>query len=188
MTQYKHVYWTYSREYLGSKDFIDPRVPLVRHTGWKKTNREFTEYPLPEPDNYNRAIVTVRPSECNLIEDQVIYFDSLRKLWITLMYVPNCQLEEIDLWIKSSDKLAVWCHHKPPHLKQHRTLLWARENISSGNMTENERLYTMGYYNELKVKYFSDDVEYIDSLLGTARAVLSDPIPEELEDTDYCDN
>ena len=55
-------------------------------------------------------------------------------------------------------------------------------------MTDNERLYTMGYYEDLKVKYFNDDTTYVDSLLGSARAILSDPIPEELDDADYCNN
>jgi len=188
MTQYKHVYWTYHNEYSGTKDFIDPRIPLVRHTGWKKTASEFTEYPLPEPDNYNRAMVTNTPVECLLIEDQVIYFDQHRSHWITLMYVPEEQINDVDIWIKCCNKSAVWCHLKPPAVKKQRALLWTRDNISDTNMTDNERLYTLGYYDELKIKYFNDDTEYVDSLLGNARAILNDPIPEELDDTDYCDN
>lgn len=188
MTQNRYVFWTYNKEYKLAKDFIDPRIAIVKLTGWKKTTSEFTEYTLPEPDNYNRAIVTDKPCECPLIEDQVIYFDQNRRSWITLMYVPDCQINDIDLWIKTQNKIAVWCHLKPPQLKQNRTLLWTRENVSDRAMTDNERLYTLGYYENFKVKYFNDDIEYIDSLLGTARAVLNDPIPEELDDTDYCDN
>ena len=67
-------------------------------------------------------------------------------------------------------------------------MLWTRHNISDTNMTDNERLYTMGYFETLKVKYFNDDTNYVDSLLGQARAILKDPWPEVKDETDYCDN
>lgn len=183
----KYVFWTYHNEYPGTRNFIDPRLPIARLTGWKKATGDFTECPTPEPDNYNRAIVTNKPLECLLIEDQVIYFDQYHKHWITLMYVPEEQINDVDLWIKCCNKSAVWCHLKPPAVKKQRALLWTRDNMNSTNMTENERLYTLGYYKNLKIKYFNDDTTYVDSLLGSARAVLDDPIPEELDDTDYCD-
>lgn len=182
MNNAKHVYWTYHKNYTGIKEFIDPRLPVAKLIGWKKSTGEYTDFTLPEPDNYNRAIAAVNAIDCKLVEDQVVYFDEHNQLWITLMYVPESQTNDIDLWIKSIDKIAVWCHLKPPQLKKLRTFLWTRDNISDRNMTDNERLYTMGYYEKLKVKYFDDDTEYVDSLLGSARAILSDPIPEELDD------
>ena len=188
MNHNRYVYWTYHSEYKGSKDFIDPRVPLAKHTGWKKVHGEYTDYPTPEPDNYNRAIVTNEPVECLLIKDQIIYFDLHRRHWITLMYVPDDKLNDVDIWIKCCNKQAVWCHLKPPQINKKRTLLWTRDNISDTNMTDNERLYTLGYYEKLKVKYFNDDTAYVDSLLGNARAILSNPIPLELDDADNCDN
>lgn len=188
MSNTKYVFWTYHNEYKGTKDFIDPRVPIAKLIDWKKTTAEYTDYPTPEPDNYNRAIATNTPVECLLIEDQIIYFDQYREHWITLMYVPELQINDVDIWIKCCSKSAVWCHLKPPALKKQRTLLWTRDNISDRNMTDNERLYTLGYYEELKVKYFNDDTTYVDSLLGTARAILNEPLPEVEDDTDYCNN
>jgi hypothetical protein len=51
-------------------------------------------------------------------------------------------------------------------------------------MTTNEKLYAEGYYENFKIKYFSDDTEYVDSLLGVARVILKNPWPEAEEDTD----
>lgn len=184
----RHVYWTYGPEFKGQQDFPDPRIIIARHTGWKKTTGEFTEYTTPEPDNYNRAIFADYPIDCSIIEDQIIYYDDSKKSWITLMYVPEEQIVEVDSWIHQCKPKAIWQHNKPPKIKPQKSLLWTRDNISDRNMTDNERLYTMGYFEDLKVKYFSDDPEYVDSLLGRARAILKDPQPEVEEDTDYCDN
>lgn len=180
--QTKFMYWTYSPNRITKQDFPDPRIAIARQIAWHKTSNETTEFVTPEPDNYNRAVFTEKITECPLIEDQVVYYDKVRQGWITVMYVPREQIELVDAWIANSDKLAVWCHLKPPRIKPRRNLLWARHNISEGSQTDNERLYTMGYYENLKVKYFSDDASYVDSLLGEARDSLKNPIPEELEE------
>jgi hypothetical protein len=122
------------------------------------------------------------PTECPLIEDQVMFYDSLRQGWITLMYVPQEQLTEVNAWITQLNPQADWRYTKAPKPKPHRQLLWTRHNFKINEQTENERLYTMGYYENLKSKYFSDDAEYVDSLLGTARAVLENFVPEEQND------
>ena len=184
----KHVFWSYNYKFNKQKDFADPRIVIARQIGWKKNSTDFAEYSIPEPENYNRAIFMPTPTECPIVEDQVIYYDELKQGWITVMYVPVEQIVEVDRWIKTTYPLAQWRHLKPPKIKQQRNLLWTRGNISDRNMTDNERLYTMGYYEDLKVKYFNDDTTYVDSLLGSARAILSDPIPEELDDADYCNN
>jgi hypothetical protein len=184
----KFMYWTYSPTFKNKHNFIDPRIIIARHIGWLKNNIEVTDFSTPEPDNYNRAVFTTTPQECLLIEDQIIYYDNQNNGWITLMYVPPEQIEDVDDWICSCNKLAVWCHLKPPRIKQQRSLLWARHNISDTNQTDNERLYTMGYYENLKVKYFSDNTEYVDSLLGEARAILKNYVPEEHDETDCCDD
>ena len=94
--QSKFMFWSFNPEYQGRRDFIDPRVVLARYLGWKKTFAEYTEYSIPEPDNYNRAVFQSQPTECPLIEDQVIFYDNLRQGWITLMYVPQEQLTEVN--------------------------------------------------------------------------------------------
>lgn len=180
----KHMFWTYGPEYSGRTEFNDPRVVLARHTGWKKYHVPETDYCIPEPDNYNRAVFARLPIDCAMIEDQVIFYDQENQGWITLMYVPPEQLTAVDAWIQQCRPLANWIHLKAPKIKQRRGLLWTRDNISDSMQTDNERLYTMGYYEDLKVKYFNDDTEYVDSLLGTARAILKNPIPEELDEVD----
>ena len=174
----KHMYWTYGPEYALDIELKDPRLALAKHLGWKKLNSAYTEYTTPEPDNYNRAVFGLHPIDCDVIEDQVIYYDKSSQGWITLMYVPDHQITQIDAWIAQCQPWAYWQHNKPPKIKPQRGLLWVRGNISDVNQTDNERLYTMGYFDEFKVKYFNDDTEYVDSLLGEARAALNNPQPE----------
>ena len=180
----RFISWNYNPSYQGSQDLYDPRFPLIKYTGWKKINQTDTEYRTPEPDNYNRAVFADKPQDCELIEDQVFYYDQEHSAWMSLYYIPDELTPAVDAWIKEQKPWAVWCHLKPPRVKPERGLLWTRHNISDDNMTDNERLYTLGYYKNLKVKYFDDDPEYVDSLLGTARAVLNNPIPEELDEVE----
>lgn len=180
--QPRHVYWTYGPEFQGREDFADPRLAIARHTGWKKSHGVETEYPTPEPDNYNRAIFAHFPVDCKIVEDQVFYYDKIKQGWITVMYVPEELETQVDSWIRQCRPMAVWCHLKAPRVKPQRGMLWTRGNISDRNMTDNERLYTMGYFETLKVKYFNEDTNYVDSLLGQARAILKDPWPEVEDD------
>lgn len=175
------VTWTYGPEYQGEQNLPDPRIAIARHIAWYKSSTEYTEFPTPEPDNYNRAVIANVPIDCSIVEDQIFYYDRQRKHWISMMYVPEEQIIEVDSWIKQCKPRAVWSHSKPPHVKPRKSLLWTRGNISDKNMTDNERLYTLGYFEKLKIKYFSDDTEYVDSLLGEARAILKDPWPEAEE-------
>ena len=179
-TQPRFMYWSYGPEYRGIQDLPDPRIQLARQIGWRKFHSHETEYPTPEPDNYNRAVFAHIPIDCSILEDQVFYKHRLG--WMSLFYVPPEQIVQVDSWIRQCRPMAVWCHLKPPKIKPQRGMLWTRDNISDTNMTDNERLYTMGYFEELKVKYFNDDATYVDSLLGSARAILKNPIPEELDD------
>jgi len=179
-TQQKFMYWTYGPEYQGIRDLPDPRILIARHIGWKKLHSPETEYSIPEPDNYNRAILAHIPIDCSIIKDQVFY--KYKDSWVTLLYVPLEQCSQVDNWIRQCRPMAVWCHLKPPKIKPQRGMLWARENISDNNMTDNERLYTMGYFEDFKVKYFNDDATYVDSLLGSARAILKNYVPEEHND------
>lgn len=179
----KLVYWTYGPEYALTTELSDPRIVLARYLGWKKLNTAETEYCTPEPDNYNRAIFSSTLIECSIVEDQVVFYDKTNQGWITLMYVPEYQITAVDSWIAQCRPKAHWRHFKAPKIKPRRGMLWVRGNINEHNQTDNERLYTMGYFDEFKVKYFSDDATYVDSLLGEARALLKNPQPE-VEDCD----
>ena len=177
----RHMYWTYGPEYANTNELNDPRMTVARYLGWKKLNTAETEYCTPEPDNYNRAIFAKTPKDCSIVEDQVIFYDKVGQGWITLMYVPELQITAVDTWIQQCRPQAYWNHFKAPKIKPRRGMLWARGNMRGDNQTDNERLYTMGYFDELKVKYFSDDTTYVDSLLGEARASLKTPEPEVLD-------
>ena len=179
----KHMYWTYGPEFAKRHYLTDPRVALARHIGWKKFHYDITEYRTPEPDNYNRAILSRHPQDCKIVKDQVFYSDKDYKGWITLLYVPDEQITAVDAWIEQCQPWAHWVHLRSPRPKQRRGMLWTRGNLNENNQTDNERLYTMGYFDTFKVKYFSDDPEYVDSLLGEARASLKNLQPE-VEDYD----
>ena len=179
----KHMYWTYGPEYANKNELNDPRIAVARYLGWKKGNYADTEYRTPEPDNYNRAVFANTPIDCTIVKDQVVFYDKVGLGWITIMYVPEEQIIEVDSWISQCRPQAYWVHLRAPKIKPQRGMLWTRGNISDTNQTDNERLYTMGYFDEFKIKYFSDDPEYVDSLLGEARASIKNPQPE-VEDFD----
>jgi len=101
------------------REYIDPRLPVARQIGWSKLPGD-TPWTVPEPDNYNRAIVTDKPVECRFVEDQVIYKNTIKNYWITLMLVPDEKLAEYDLWLARTKLRAFWQHTKPPKLKQQR--------------------------------------------------------------------
>ena len=180
--------WNYTKNFKPKRDLIDPRIIIARHIGWHRGTAQDTEHSVPEPDNYNRCIFANKPLDCEFIEDQVFYLDKIRNNWFSVYYVPEEQIEEFNAWVEIIEPNAFWQHLNAPKVRPQRSLLWCRENKSQGTLTDNERLHTMGYYEELKVKYFNDDTEYVDSLLGQSRDFLKNFVPEEQSDADYCDN
>jgi hypothetical protein len=177
--------WTYTKAFQLKRDLVDPRIAIARHINWYRGKSAETANSVPEPDNYNRSIFADKPCECKFIKDQVFYFDKAKNAWFSVYYVPESQFEEFNLWIQEIKPSAVWHHTTTPKPRPQRPLLWNRGNVSERFLTDNERLHTLGYYENLKLKYFSDDPEYVDSLLGNARALLKDFVPEEQSDADY---
>jgi hypothetical protein len=162
-----------------NKTITDPRIAVARHIGWIKSHSQDTQFSLPEPDHYNYAGLALRPIDCPVITDQVFYQDRKTKLWWSLYYVPAEQVKDFVAWAEPIEFIQRWTPFKSSRMRQRRGLLYVKGKVADYNQTDNERLYTMGYYENLKVKYFSDDPEYVDSLLGPARAVLKDYVPEE---------
>jgi len=115
----KPMSWSYTGD-IPRRAYIDPRIPVAKQIGWSKLHGD-TPYTVPEPDNYNRAIAAEQAIECLLVEDQVIYKDSSRNHWITLMYVPDEQLAEYELWLKRQRVKAHWQHLRPPKIKKQRS-------------------------------------------------------------------
>ena len=120
MSKHQYIHWTYA----GSKpkrEYTDPRIPIARQLGWTKGLGE-TSYTIPEPDNYNRAVVTEHAVECVGIEDQVIYRDLNKDHWVTVLYVPEEQQAEYDSWLKRLKPIAHWQHTKAPKLRKPRSI------------------------------------------------------------------
>jgi len=171
-----------------NKTFDDPRIAIARHIGWIKSTSPDTEFSLPEPDHYNYAGLSAKPIDCPFLTNQVFYQDRKTKQWWSVYYFTEEQNEEFLAWADPINFNLCWTPYRPTRMRTRRGLLRTRTKISDTNQTDNERLYTMGYYENFKVKYFNNDATYVDSLLGPARAVLKNPVPEELDDIDYCDN
>jgi hypothetical protein len=121
MSKHQYITWTYA----GSKprrEYTDPRIPIAKQVGWTKVLGE-TAFTIPEPDNYNRAVITEYPVECVGIEDQVIYRDLNKDHWVCVLYVPEDQLGEYDSWLKRLKPIAHWQHTKAPKLRKSRSLM-----------------------------------------------------------------
>ena len=151
--------------------YKDPRVPIARHIDWVKTYSKEPVFTSPEPDNYNRACYAKNRMECKFIKDQVFYRDlTTDNTWWTVYYVPESQQHEFDCWIMNQNYLLVWRMEKTVKLRGPIPLLYARKNT---DITENERLFQMGYYAKLGSKYFSEDDTMLLERLGPARAVVN---------------
>jgi hypothetical protein len=116
MRKNKYIFWEYNMP-KPRRDFSDPRLPVARHIGWQKLFGAETMYCTPEPDNYNRAIMTKKPIECVFVEDQVIYKDLNKDMWITLMYIPDDQQGEYETWINRLQPCAHWQHTNAPRIR-----------------------------------------------------------------------
>ena len=122
MARNKLIHWTYNT-HRPKRDYIDPRLLVARHIGWTKIAGSETIFSVPEPDNYNRAILTQRPVECVFIEDQVIYKDLNKNMWITLMYVTEEQLGEYNAWLNRLQPDAYWQHTQAPKIRYRKESL-----------------------------------------------------------------
>lgn len=122
MPKNKHIHWTYNTD-RPRREYLDPRLPVARHIGWNKVLGAETVNCVPEPDNYNRAVITDKPVECLGIEDQVIYLDRNKQHWVTVLYVPEEQFAEYDLWLARLKPTAHWQHSKPPKIRKQRSLM-----------------------------------------------------------------
>jgi len=155
----------------------DPRIAIARHIAWIKPITPDTEYSLPEPDHYNYCGLATRPIDCEFIADQVFYQDKKTGLWWSIYYVTEENNDAFLAWSESIEFIQCWTPFRQTKMRTRRGMLWARHNISEGNQTDNERLYTMGYYEKLKSKYFDDDEKFI-KVVGTPRGAVLNYQPE----------
>jgi hypothetical protein len=122
MPKHKYISWTYTGQ-RPTRKYHDPRLPIARQIGWTKLFGTETSFTLPEPDNYNRAVITLKPVECPFIEDQVIYKDFNKNAWATVLYVPEQQQAEFELWLSRTDIQAHWRHTNAPEFRRPRSIL-----------------------------------------------------------------
>ena len=120
MAKHQPMFWSYLAQ-KPKRDYVDPRIIIARQIGWQKVSGD-TAFSIPEPENYNRAVITDKPVECLAINDQVIYRDLNKNAWITVLYVPEEQQDEYDLWLAKLKPQAYWQHTKPPKIKKQRSI------------------------------------------------------------------
>lgn len=120
MKKIKPTRWSYTNISTPKFEYPDPRIVIAKHIGWQKYIGEDTHFSTPEPDNYNRAVLTEKPVECKFVENQVIYRDAIKKAWITVLLVAEEQSGEYEAWIERLKPLAHWRHLNAQKVKQRR--------------------------------------------------------------------
>lgn len=177
------MFWTVASD-CPVKNLIDPRIAIASQIKWQKYTTADTDFVTPEPDNFNWATFSSKPLECPDVQNQVIYRDSFRGAWVSVFYVRPEEQPAFDSWLKNQTIWAYWQHTSPPPIRPQRLLLRTRRRDNYKELTTNERLYTMGYYERLKtvLKYDCDITKIVESRLGEARASLKHLTLYELDD------
>lgn len=184
------AYWQYIGKDCGL--LPDPRISVVRHMGWQLPVN-ISLYSGAEPDNYNFAVFDHRPHDFKFIQHQCWYkidhvFKRKKVLgWIGL-YIAEERLQSI-LFNREILKIqpeAVWRYDKARLIRPKRTEL-QRERFhyksKDGNLTTEERLYQLGYYENLQRKYFDGDERFI-KVVGQPRGFVLDSYPEDMDQND----
>jgi hypothetical protein len=170
------INWTYSKGYDGNENLLDPRSLIARQISWQRPSGNITDFTVPEPENYNRAVYTPQPVEFDWIKYQVIYKYMNRNAWITACYLTAEECVKFDAWAQAND-ITYWRHHKARPFRESRPLLY--RGATKAEISLDERLLTMGYYENFVVKYFSDNAQLVHSRLGTPRECLPDLLNDE---------
>lgn len=171
-------YWQYIDQ--NCPQLFDPRVNISQHMAWILPSG-VSNYRGAEPDNYNFAVFDQQPRELKFIKEQCWYKvnQTHRRIRITgwmSVYVADCT-EAATLFNREILKIqpqAVWRFPRAKPMRIKRTLI-DRENIfrpkSDTNFTTEERLWQMGYYENLQNKYFNGDERFI-KVVGTPRGCV----------------
>lgn len=175
--------WRCRADYKPPYALIDPRTAIAKHIDWVRPSCNETEFVVPEPDDYNRAIIDTKPRFCDFVSEQVWYWDQYRDGWVSVYWVPQADLAKFDRWLSDVNPLAIWRTWRGKQPRSRRGLLYAARN---GRIHSNEVLYSQGYYDYL-AKYFSRGDLRLRLPVGEPRAQLqdllklsADPDPGEL--------
>ena len=165
-----------SRKTSKSMRVEDPRIAISKHIAWSKPTAYITDYALPEPDNFNYAVMGDKPIECKFLEYQVLYKKPVENKWWSVFFVPSEQRDIFLAWLELQEFDIYWSANRSTMFRDRRPMLWAPKN--KPELTDNERLFSMGYYSKLHNKYFSEDDKTLLERLGPARAEIWDDLSQ----------
>ena len=154
----------------GGRYLADPRLKVAKHISWQRPYGTDTEYSTPEPDNYNYAVLNPSIEECPFIKNHVFLRDAKSKNWWTIYYVPADQEQDFLAWADPREFISCFTPHRYSKMRRRRPFLWTRANGSDSVITENERLYSMGYYQSLQEKFNVD----LQTAIGEPRPYIVD--------------
>jgi len=158
--------------YYSNKTVTDPRLDISKHISWTKSAMPYTDFSYPEPDNFNHAVLNYKSIECPLPISQVFYKEKKGNLWWSVYCVEEKHHNDFIDWLYTQKVVVYWYNSKNPIKRHRRQLLWHKK--SQNELTDNERLLTMGYYADLKSKYFCEDNKMFDSRIGIPREGVYD--------------
>lgn len=78
----------------------DPRKPVALQIGWYRGTSPYTDFSLPEPPSYNRAVLADRALDWPSARASVHYRDQVRLGWISLYVLTPGQEAEYDAWLQ----------------------------------------------------------------------------------------
>jgi hypothetical protein len=161
----KTTKWTMSRTHT----FPDPRLPIAKHIGWERPIGADTDFHVPEPDNYNYAVKADKPMECPHVDFHVYYKDPDGAWWTTYI-VTEKNKDAFIAWAEPIEFQLCWVNPRSPKQRTRRKMLWVKK--AAPELTLNERLYTMGYFDKFSTKYVDGAGEILTARMGTLRADL----------------
>jgi hypothetical protein len=175
----KNTKWKIPR----TRTFPDPRIAIAHHIGWERPLGNDTDFHVPEPDNFNYAVKADKPMECPHVDFHVFYKNPDGTWWTTYLVTAQNKDDFLD-WADPIDFKLCWFNKRSPKLRTKKPMLWARK--AAQELTLNERLYTMGYYEKFSSKYVDDSGEILSSRMGIARTTMpiANTVFEDQEDED----
>lgn len=164
----------------------DPRKPVALQIGWYRGTSPYTDFSLPEPPSYNRAVLADRALDWPSARASVHYRDQVRLGWISLYVLTPGQEAEYDAWLQGVAWRAHWVYFAPAQARPRRPRLLQTSSRLARNQEAQlyYNLYQQGYFQKLLNKYQCDDAaEFITSWLGNPED-YSDPEAGSRDQTD----
>lgn len=171
MANYDKPRWHFN-EGVQLLELPDPRIAIARQINWTRGSygKEFnlTDWSVPEPDNYNVALFSFKPVECDFVKNQVWYYDSSRYGWFSVYHVDRDTKVQWIRWIRQQSWIAYWIVHKDSAMRKNRTLLNEKRYKNTSEIGLNQRLHQMNFYSSLLNKLEEDTQSVIKERIGEA--------------------